>query len=121
MTAEAVLQALGTIRAPIQTDEYDLHALVAQALFAAGLPCAHEVSLGPRCRIDFTCGSVGIEVKRGKPERARLLAQLQRYAACTQLSALVLVSERAVSLPRQLGGKPLHALCLNRLWGISLG
>ncbi len=75
---EAVLAALRTIRAPLARGEYDLHALVESALTRAGIECRHEVPLAPRCRIDFLCGGIGIEVKRGLPERARIRRQLAR-------------------------------------------
>ena len=117
---EKLIRALETLRAPIQQGEYDLHQLVMDALEAQGIPCEHEVKLAPRCRIDLMCGGVGIEIKRGKPDRARLIAQLTRYAQCAQLNALVLVVEKSVSLPRTVAGKPLHIICLNRLWGIAL-
>ena len=117
---ESILTSLSAIRAPLQQGEYDLHQLVMDALAQHDIPYIHEARLAPRCRIDLLCGSVGIEIKRGKPDRARLLAQLTRYAACGQVSALVLVAERSVNLPRMIAGKPLHVVCLNRLWGIAL-
>ena len=117
---ERVYEALTTLRAPLQQGEYDLHRLVMDALDASGIPWAHEVQLGPRCRIDLMCGSVGIEIKRGKVEKARILAQLQRYAACEQIDSLILVTEKTVALPRTIGGKPVRLICLNRLWGIAL-
>jgi len=117
---EQILQALKTIRAPIQQGEYDLHRLVMDTLLAHGIPCEHEVSLGGGRRIDLMCGRIGIEIKRGKPDRARLAAQLLRYAQSERLDGLILVVERSVDVPRQLAGKPLHAVCLNRLWGIAL-
>lgn len=115
-----VLQALQTLRAPIQQGEYDLHRLVMDALAAQGIPCEHEVPLAPRCRIDLMCGGVGIEIKRGKPVRGRLKEQLTRYAQCDGVESLILVVERSVDLPRTLCGKPLRVVCLNRLWGIAL-
>ncbi len=115
-----ILDALRPLRVPIQQGEYDLHRLVADRLKAAGLPCQHEVKLGPRCRIDLMCGGVGIEIKRGKPASSALLNQLQRYAACDQVDGLVLVVEKSVTLPPVLNGKPVKVLCLNRLWGIAL-
>ena len=115
-----VIAALETLRAPIQQGEYDLHRLVMDALDAHGIPCEHEARLAPHCRIDILCGTVGIEIKRGKPDRARLLAQLTRYAQCSQLTGIILVAEKSVSLPRTVAGKPLHIICLNRLWGIAL-
>ena len=117
---DQVLGALRTLRAPIQQGEYDLHQLVMDALAAYGVPCEHERKLAPRCRIDVFCGGVGVEIKRGKPEPARIRQQLARYAACEQVQALILVTERTVPVPHTLGGKPVRVICLNRLWGIAL-
>lgn len=117
---DTVYSALTALRAPLQQGEYDLHRLVMDALDAAALPWEHEVRLAPRCRIDLMCGSVGIEVKRGAVDKARVLAQLTRYAACPQVSALILVTEKTVPVPRAIHGKPVRLLCLNRLWGIAL-
>lgn len=119
-TLESVCAALSTLRAPLQTGEYDLHRLVMDALDAAQIDYAHECPLAPRCRIDLLCGAVGVEMKRGKPEPARIRAQLSRYADCEQVKALVLVAERTVNVPRTLHGKPVRVICLNRLWGIAL-
>lgn len=119
--SDAILHTLRSIRAPIQQGEYDLHALVRAALDGANIPCTHEVPLAPRCRIDFLCGGgVGIEIKRGQPDRKRILAQLTRYAACAQVNTLILVTERTVALPNTINGKPVLCVCLNRLWGIAL-
>ena len=116
----SVYEALQTLRAPIQQGEYDLHRLVMDALEDQGLTPEHEVALAPRSRIDLMCGGVGIEIKRGKPVRGRLLEQLTRYAQCDQVQELILVAERSVDLPRSICGKPLRVVCLNRLWGIAL-
>ncbi len=115
-----VYEALQSLRAPIQQGEYDLHRMVMDALAAQGISCEHEVPLAQRCRIDLMCGGVGIEIKRGKPQRARLMEQLTRYARCERVEALILVVERSVDLPRMICGKPVRAVCLNRLWGIAL-
>ena len=115
-----VADALGTIRCSASAAEEELHAQVAQALGAAGLEAEHEVRLAPRCRIDFMVGEIGIEIKKKRPERAKLAAQLARYAACTQVSALIVVAPQGVNLPRTIGGKPVTMIALERLWGISL-
>lgn len=117
---EKVYEALSVLRAPLQQGEYDLHRLVMDALDAAGIPWAHEVPLAPRCRIDLMCGGVGIEVKRGAVDKARILRQLTRYAACPRVTGLILVTEKTVPVPHTLCGKPVRLLCLNRLWGIAL-
>ena len=117
---DKIVEAISALRAPLQQGEYDLHRLVMDALDAAGLPYAHEVKLGPRCRIDLMCGGVGIEIKRGKVEKARILTQLRKYADCEQVQGLILVTEKTVPLPHAIYGKPVRLICLNRLWGIAL-
>ena len=117
---EAVLAALRGIRCGAACTEEELHAQVLGALSAAGLSPRHEVRLGPRCRIDVMCGNIGIEIKKSRPQRAALLRQIARYAACEQVKALVVVAPRGVDLPRTVCGKRVTMLGLERLWGISL-
>lgn len=116
---EQVLTALKSIRAPVATDEYDLHQLACQALAQAGIGCVHEAQLAPRCRIDVLCGRVGIEIKRGRPTASALTRQLTRYAQSGVLDALVVLSEQSVSLPEQIAGVPVRLVCLYKLWGLS--
>ncbi len=121
MEVEAILAALSALRIAPSASEMALHSGIAEGLRTAGIPCAHEAKLAPRCRIDFLAGEgVGIEIKRGKPNRRVLLSQLGRYAACPQVNALIVVVERSANLPATIGGKPCHFLSLNRLWGIAL-
>ena len=115
-----VADALRTIRCGASDTEEMLHERVALALGEAGIQAMHEVRLAPRCRIDFMADGIGIEIKKKRPRRAELLAQLARYAACTQVRSLVVVAPRGVNLPRTIGGKPVTMLALERLWGISL-
>lgn len=119
-TAERIVRALEAIRCGAACTEEELHAQVARVLEESGLEAQHEVRLAPRCRIDFLCGSVGIEIKKKRPERAKLIAQITRYAACQQISALVVAAPRGVNLPRAIGGKPVTMVALERLWGIGL-
>ena len=95
-------------------------ALAAKALADAGIAAVHEARLAPRCRIDFLAGGIGIEIKKSRPERAKLLAQIERYAACPQVAQLVVVAPRGVNLPETVGGKRVVMLALERLWGICL-
>ena len=115
-----ITQALVKLRVPFCPDEYDLHALVASALKEADIAYLHEERLAQRCRIDFLAGTVGIEVKKGKPVRKQLISQLERYAASPRVDALVGVVERAADLPGAIMGKPCVTLSMNRLWGIAL-
>ena len=118
---DAVIQALKYIRCPQLNDEYDLHALVAEALQAAGLEFTHEARLAPRCRVDFLCDHIGIECKRGKLNSAQVIAQLSKYARQPQIAGLILLSEYSVALPYELADKPVRQISLSHLWGIALG
>ena len=115
-----VASALAAVRVPAQPEEYDIHSAVAQALSDAGLEYEHEYRLGPRRRIDFRVGRVGIEVKKGRPAASRLAEQLRRYLESDDLDAVVVVAQRVTTLPRAIAGKPVCLVSLNRLWGVAL-
>ena len=117
---QTVLDALQQLRSPFACDEADIHRLVARRLADAGLPCVHEARLGPGCRIDFLVGNVGIEIKKGKPDAAALQRQLARYAACEDVEAIVLLTQRAVRVSATALGKPVRVIMLNQLWGVAL-
>lgn len=119
-TIENVLAALSLIRCGAADSEEMLHMQAAAALSAAGFEAQHEARLGPRCRIDFLCGDIGIEIKKKRPERAKLIAQLTRYAACEQVSQLVVIAPRGVNMPQSVAGKKVTMLSLEKLWGICL-
>ena len=115
-----IVAALSNVRMPAQPEEYDIHAQVAEALGAASLAFEHEYRLGPRCRIDFMVGRVGIEVKKGRPVASELTKQLKRYLEFDALDAAVVVMQRGVALPGRISGKPVAVVSLNRLWGVAL-
>ena len=119
MTAEAILMALACIRAPQPQDEYDLHGLVAEALQQAEIPFLHEAPLAPRCRIDFLCDTVGIEIKRGRGEKKALEKQLRRYGESGKITALILISEKIADVPAFVAGIPVYSVCLQKLWGVA--
>ena len=116
----AIRRAIEALRIPLTESEYQLHALIAAALRDGGFVVQHEAPIAPRCRVDFLVDGVGIEVKRGKPDRRRLLAQCRRYLEQPALEALILVVDTRVALPDALCGKPVVVVGLNRLWGIAL-
>ena len=117
---ERVAAALAAVRVPAQPEEYDIHAAIAEALAAAGLAYEHEFKLGPRRRIDFRVGRIGIEVKKGRPASSKLADQLRRYLASDALDAAVVVTQRVTALPATIAGKPVRLVSLNRLWGVAL-
>jgi hypothetical protein len=117
---DEILQALSTLRVSVGQGEVDIHTLVKLCLEKHGFSPLHEVRLAPHKRIDFMCGDIGIEIKRGRPTAKALLPQLEKYLECEELSALIVIVERTANLPRSILGKPVRLLSLNKLWGISL-
>lgn len=115
-----IVRALLKVRVPATPGEYDLHALIAAAFDAAGLAYAHEARIAPRCRVDFLLCGVAVEVKKGKPARAALIKQALRYLSCPDVSALVVVTQKSVTLPREIEGKRVELVSLDRLWGVAL-
>jgi hypothetical protein len=92
-----------------------------ELLQEAGISFKKEYSPAPRNRIDFLVdGGIGIEVKKGKPNRTQVCAQLERYAAFDCIRAIILVVERSVNIPREVKGKQCVLFGLNRLWGVAL-
>ena len=117
---DRIATALSTVRMPAQPEEYDIHTAVAGALTGAGLEYVHEYKLGPRNRIDFLVGRVGIEVKKGRPATSDLTRQLRRYLESDDLGGVVVVTQRVTALPATIHGKPVRLISLNRLWGVAL-
>ena len=115
-----IKQALSALRVPPVGSEYDLHELIAQALAGAGIAYRHEVPIAPRCRIDFLCGTVGIEVKQGKHDRKQLAAQAGKYLQSEAVESLLLVTRDGAMLPGTIAGKRVEVFGLSRLWGLAL-
>ena len=117
---ERIISALNTIRISAQPEEADIHCAVSAALDKAGIAFEHEYKLMPGKRIDFVCGSIGIEVKKSRPKSAALQAQLHRYLENTCLTAIIVVLQKPCHLPMTICGKEVHVVSLNRLWGVAL-
>ncbi|MBN1777495.1 MAG: hypothetical protein JW811_05170 [Clostridiales bacterium] len=117
---EAVLGALREIRIPYVLFEMDIHYHVREALAAGDIAFTHEAKLGKGCRIDYLAGGVGIEIKKGKPNKKRLMKQLERYLAHDGIESIVVVSWFNVRIPPEINGKRAEQVVLSQLWGVSL-
>ena len=117
---DAIVRCLAGARVPPGLSEYEIHAMIAAALRNGGFDVRHEVSIAPRCRIDFLIGGIGLEIKKGRPQRGRLTRQSVKYLALKEITALILVVERNVTMPRFICGKPVVVIGLNKLWGVAL-
>lgn len=96
-------------------DEAQLQAGIAEVLSDAGIPFVREHVAGPRDRFDFLVdGGIVIEAKT-KGSLSQALAQVRRYAARPDVSAVVLVASRfwAATTPiTELHGKPIRVVRL---------
>jgi len=117
---QTVLDALKELRSPFALYEMDIHQMAAKRLEEAGLAFVHEARLAPGCRIDYLVGNIGIEIKKSKPDAAAVKKQLMRYAACDGISAIILLTQRTVNVPKSVLGKPVYVIVLNQLWGVAL-
>lgn len=120
MTANEIIRALEGIRICAQPEEYAIHAEIDRALTEVGIPHIHEYRIASGRRIDFICGRIGIEVKKGRPQSALLRRQAEKYLSSEQLDALIIVLQKPCYLPDTICRKPVYVVCLNRLWGVAL-
>jgi len=88
----------------------------------ADLSFEEEVTVAPRCRVDFVVeGAVAVEVKKGKPNSRVVSGQIERYAAAPMVEGVVLVSERGlIDHLEEAHGKPVRYVALAKNWGIAL-
>jgi hypothetical protein len=83
---------------------------------AWGVAVEREVSLSPGDRPDFRIGGVVVEVKVRGARKVAIWKQLKRYAAHDCVTAIVLVTNLSMGLPKDIEGKPAFYVSLGRAW-----
>lgn len=117
----SIVEILSKLRINVVDEEYELQKDIDQLLTVAGIDFKKEYVLGPRNRVDFlTMDGIAIEVKKGKPNKQRVIQQLERYTKFEEVTAVILVVETSLYIPKELNGKPCLSFGLNKLWGIAL-
>jgi hypothetical protein len=108
VTGAELARALEAVKMDSTTEER-LQAAIAAELDRLGIVYGREVRLSRRDRPDFMVENIAIEVKIAGGFSA-VVEQLQRYAAHEDVHEIVLVSSRLqlATVPRELGGKPVH-------------
>lgn len=118
---DQVVKVLESLRVGLVMEEHNLQQLISESLSRAGLSFTREYKLGPRNRIDFLiAGGIGVEVKKGKPNRQIVINQLMRYTEHQEIRSLILVIERNLDIPREINNKRCYSFGLHRLWGVAL-
>lgn len=120
ITPEHICQLISGYRFGFD-DEAQLQRGIASVFHMAGIEHMREFCLSPQDRPDFFVGrgdneqplEIVVEVKV-KGSKADVLRQLHRYAQHDQVSAIVLVTTRAIhtQMPPTLNGKPVHVASL---------
>lgn len=118
---DQVCTAISSIRVAHIEMEYDLQAEVAMAFDQAGICYEKECRLGPRNRVDFFIDGIAVELKKGRPNRQKVIDQLHRYAGFGCVQAVILVLQNSMQVPlSRVSGKPCRVIGLQKLWGIAL-
>ncbi|HZK34273.1 MAG TPA: hypothetical protein VFD33_03050 [Bacillota bacterium] len=118
---EEILSVLRRIRIGVTDSEFEIQDLIDDLMTKHEISYEKEYRLAARNRIDFfTDSGIGIEVKRGKPNKRQVLKQLERYTSFDEMRAIILVVDRNVNIPDQIKGKRCVLFGLNRLWGVAL-
>ena len=116
-----VLSTLKQLRLGVIDYERTIYKSIGQKLNDDNIPFYTEYSLGKRKRIDFYVpGGIGIEVKKGKPNRQCIFEQLNKYAESNEINILILITERNITVPEIICGKPCFVISLSKLWGVAI-
>ncbi len=90
---------------------------IAEAFTANGVEFEREKRLSERDIPDFFLpGGIAVECKMRGARKMDIYKQLCRYAEHNEVTALILVSNLAMGLPPEIGGKPAYFASLGRGW-----
>lgn len=111
MTADNIAKLIYETRFRFM-DERTLQDQIEEVLKENTVEHTREKSLNLKDRIDFLCGTVGIEVKIAGSQQA-VQRQLWRYAGDDRISSLVLVTTRSGHfMPESINTKPIFVVHL---------
>jgi hypothetical protein len=96
--------------------ESDTQREIGQVLLKTGISFIPEYKLDEKNRIDFLIeGFHGLEVKiKGSP--ADIYKQCVRYCHFEKIKNLILVTNKSMGVPSEIGGKPVYVVLLGRSW-----
>lgn len=115
----ALRRSLGTLRLDLSNEKSCQGDLAEHlpGLLPVGCPVEREARLSARDVPDFIVGDgIVIELKVKGAPRAAITRQLERYARHDRVTALILLSNVAMSLPGSIGGKPAFFVSLGGAW-----
>jgi hypothetical protein len=96
-------------------NETRLQREIARVFDKKNIPYKREVVLSDRDRIDFMVNNIGIEIKINGSS-SKIFRQCRRYCKHNEVDELILASNKAMGLPKNIEGKPAFFLHLGRAW-----
>lgn len=118
MDYHATILAIGTLlnkhRFDLQNEKI-LQQQVEDVFRNSQVPYEREVKLNNMSIIDFVIDGVGIELKINGSGK-EIYRQLVRYSEFPQIKALVLITNKALLLPKYINGKYTHIINLGISW-----
>jgi CRISPR/Cas system-associated exonuclease Cas4 (RecB family) len=128
-TLRRITTALSSLRISAVLSEDAIHRRISEVFTKGGVSFEHEYKAFPRKRFDFWVDGIVVEVKKSRPDRKKLLIQLNKYTGDERVKAVVYVSGLGVqnrapqhmpSLPSEMNGKPIVSVCLTMNWGVAV-
>jgi hypothetical protein len=117
VSAIEVVRLLQRCRFDLSSEKH-LQAGIEQALIKSGIIFEREKRLSPQDIPDFLVeGGIAIECKmHNKARKIAIFKQLSRYAACQEVSSIILASNLSMGLPPEINSKPIYAASLSAGW-----
>lgn len=94
------------------SNELELHAIIEEILSDNSISIDREYDLKPYGTVDFFSGGIAFEVKI-KGNTKKIYSQCKRYCSHKDISELVLITSKSMSLPELINGKPCYVYNLN--------
>ena len=109
-----VINILGHRRLPLSTEQ-ELQDAVEGMLRKHDIPYEREVKLSEHDRIDFMVFDMGIEIKI-KGSAKSIYRQCERYCGFEEVGSLLLLTNRSMGFPEEIGGTSCYLLNLGKSW-----
>lgn len=107
-------EILSRYQFPLSTEEA-LQKQIDGVLKHHGFTFEREYRLDAKNRIDFFCGGVGIEVKT-KGSALSIYRQCERYCKFDEIDVFLLITNKAMGFPQEIGGKPCYVINVGVAW-----
>lgn len=89
---------------------------IESALTRGGISFIREYRLSAKDIPDFYIDGIALEIKLRGHQKMSVFKQLERYAAYSEVDAVILATNMSMGLPEQINGKPAYYVSLGMAW-----